>query len=246
MGSKRFVGSVRLFEGDLILKSPKPKNAINCIIINDKKIKSVDIVPRFTCGPEQNIVLILDKNQENNLETEFEPFRSIILNGIPTVEFNTNDGSAYYVNVNGDIKDIDAIKIFNKMFGSTHEPLYITKTSEYGLSCEYNDLENKCECIAKKLISLYDYWDKYTDEFGYVYSDYKINFGNNGFVTITHQEQSKNINTGGILIRPLDPENFDSLESFLTKISEGFVCFHHPEPLNYIKIQDYQQQHAKK
>ena len=91
--------------------------SINCIIINDKEIKESDIIPKYFCSKDQNIVLILDKNQNNNLENELDIIEHKILNGIPTIVFNTNYDCGYYVNVNQEIDDIEALKIFNIMFG---------------------------------------------------------------------------------------------------------------------------------
>lgn len=203
---------------------------INCVIINDKQLKKSDLIPKYFCSKDQNIILLLDTNQNNNLENELDVVEYKVLNGIPTIIFNTNHSYAYYVNVNQKIDDIEALKIFNIMFGKTYEPLYLTKTTEQG-------------CICNKIEKLYDYWEKYKDEFGYAYSDYKIDFGN-GLVTITHEEKVNNIKMGGILMRPADPEAFSKLEDFLNKISEGFAYFHVPEALNKITIQDYKQQHA--
>lgn len=218
--------------------------SINCIIINDKEIKESDIIPKYFCSKDQNIVLILDKNQNNNLENELDIIEHKILNGIPTIVFNTNYDCGYYVNVNQEIDDIEALKIFNIMFGKTYEPLYLTKTTESGIGCNLFKIGDlKCDCIEVKIKKLYEYWEKYKDEFGYAYSDYKIDFGN-GLVTIAHEEKVKNIKMGGILMRPIDAEGFSKLEDFLSKISEGFAYFHVPEALNKITIKDYKQQHA--
>ena len=192
----------------------------------------------------QNIVLILDKNQNNNLENELDIIEHKIINGVPTIVFNTNYDCGYYVNVNQEIDDIEALKIFNIMFGKTYEPLYLTKTTESGIGCDlFNIDDSACDCIAVKIKKLYEYWEKYKDEFGYAYSNYKIDFGN-GLVTIIHEEQVKNINMGGILMRSIDPQNFNKLEDFLTKISEGFAYFNVPEALSKITIKDYKKQHA--
>ena len=203
---------------------------INYIIINDKKINSKDLVNNYFHSQEQN-VLFLDKNKDNNLENELEIIENKTINGVPVLVFKTDYGHGHYVNVNSKIDHIECIKIFNKIFGKMYDPIYLTKTTEI------------CKNLKNKINKLMDYCKKYPEEFGYAYSDYKINFGN-GKVTIIHHEQLKNINVGGLLINPIDPSRFNTLEDFLTKISEGFAYFHVPEALNEITITDYKAQYA--